>query len=175
MLGQGGEDTDQGQSKRDGKPDASEASGLDRLDGAVALCRVCEGSVGKDVGRLVRGVDEPTLGSVGQRIISVDGIVPELEGRQVEVIAAEDGVGVVLALGELEQIARVDGRPAHELFEGEHLGGPESCVLVVALQNLCVLWQFGSQDGGHRTSGCSWGVKDGSPRDGESDRDSGSR
>ena len=100
MLAEGGEGEDEGEAVGDGEGDAGEAAGGDGVDGAVAGGGVDEGAVPEEQGGLVGLEGQPALGAVGQRAIAVVVVVEVVEGRGVEVDAAEDGVGAVVAVGE---------------------------------------------------------------------------
>lgn len=108
MLGEDGDGEDEGEAEEDGEANAGVAAGADGVDGVVAAGGVDEAAVGAQQLRLVGLKGEPALGAVGQRAVAVVGVVPVVEGGGVEVDAAEDGVGLVVAAGEGEQVAGVE-------------------------------------------------------------------
>lgn len=81
------------------KGDADEAARVDGIDGRVAGGHVDKAAIGKDIGGLVgwKGQEAPAVGAVGHCAIGIEGVVPVFEGGQVEVDAANDGVGGVVA------------------------------------------------------------------------------
>lgn len=108
MLGQARECKHESNGIHGREANSHVAPSADWVHGAVALGGVDEGSIADEKLGLVRLVRQVTAGIVGQGAIAIVGVVPVLEGGQVEVNASKDGVCAVVAAREGQQVPSVE-------------------------------------------------------------------
>lgn len=104
MLGQSSECEHESNSIHCREANSRVAPNTNWIHGTVTLGGVDESSVADEKLGLVRLVRQITAGVVGQGAIAVVGVVPVLEGGEVEVNTSKDGVCTVVASGEGQQV-----------------------------------------------------------------------
>lgn len=126
MFGEAGEDEDDGREEGGGETDADDAASTNRVSSDVAGRGVDKAAVGEELDGLMGLKGQPALGAIGNRLVGVVEVVPIFEGGDVEVVAAKDGVGVVVAGGPASYLATA------EELEVERVGSHD-CLLAVFL------------------------------------------
>lgn len=104
MLGQSSEREHESNSIHGREANSRVAPNTDWIHGTVALGGVDKSSIADEKLGLVRLVRQITAGVVGQGAIAVVGVIPVLEGGEVEVDASKDGVCTVVASWEGQQV-----------------------------------------------------------------------
>lgn len=129
MLGQTRQRQDERNCVKHRKADAKVSARADVLDGGVALCSVDEGAVVEEQDGLVGLKGQVALGPVRQGAIVVVCVVEVLEGCEVEVDVSEDGVGVVVAVGEGDEVSGVE-----DFRLVAHCGGLKGCSRSISIR-----------------------------------------
>lgn len=135
MLSQDSEVENESDSEGDGKANADVTASTDGEDSRVALGIVDKGAVLQNVDEQVRSLGHVAPGAVGDGLIAVPGVVPVLEGGEVEVKTLDDSVVLVIALGPWPEVARLDrgGIIVDAAHDGQLDG---SCLFVSRLDRL---------------------------------------
>jgi len=98
---------DQSETEQTGESDADTGAHIDPVDGRVTRRCIEKCAVREQKYRRVRFEGEIALGSVRYGAIRVERVVPEGEGREVKVHAADDGVGGIVTSREGEHVANL--------------------------------------------------------------------
>lgn len=130
MLGQTRERQDERNCVKHGKTDAEVSTRADVLDGDVAFRSVDEGAVVEEQDGLVGLKGQVALGAVGQGAIVVVCVVEVLEGCEVEVDVSEDGISVVVAVGEGDEVSGVE-----DFGLVAHCGGLRGCNRSISIRS----------------------------------------
>lgn len=96
VLAKVDDDEDETEREEGSEGNASLAAGADGVERSVARSRIHKTSIGVDVGSGIRLESEVALGSVGQSLILEKMILELPESIEVEVTAADLGVGVIV-------------------------------------------------------------------------------
>lgn len=101
VLGQSSKGEDKANTESDGHTNASVSTGSNRVDGAPALGCIDPAAVLVEDGGLNVGQEgQVAAGAIGDGVVAVEGVVPVAEGGEVELVAVEEGLVLVCALGE---------------------------------------------------------------------------